>query len=118
MSTPQYLYRASISPGALEEVRTISRQMVDVTEDEPGVRAYRWYVDEDAMELVVSEEFDDEAAIWDHFDKDSEHGLFSKLRQVTTNERMIFLGEASERLRDNLAENNTEFYDSIAGFRR
>jgi quinol monooxygenase YgiN len=95
----EVIARIKIRPGQLEGFKAQAAELLRLTrEQDTKTLRYDWYIDENAMECEVHEDYVDEAGMFEHnaHVKDARAVLFDK---YAYDHQMSFFGEISDKLR-------------------
>lgn len=67
MEQIHYLVEFSVKPGKLEQFKDVANWFIEKCEaEEPGTKAYRWYLSDDQTKCYLHEAFDDSAGLVAH----------------------------------------------------
>jgi quinol monooxygenase YgiN len=106
-----------VKPGRLEEFRTLTGEMVQFTEREPGVLAYERYISEDGKVVHVYERYLDSAAAVAHL-LAFEQAFGGRFAGLVERKRFMVFGAASDALRRILDRYGATYASYLDGFRR
>lgn len=118
MSTPvSWHLMLKVREGQLEALRSLAREMVESTQQEPGTLSYEWSLSEDGTECHLYERYVSSEAAMVHL------GTFgSKFAERFSGcldmQSIHVYGELSEELRAAHAEFGASFLGTLAGFTR
>jgi quinol monooxygenase YgiN len=108
----------NIHEGKLAEVEAIARQMVAVSESEPGTLGYHFLLSADRTRCRLIEGYTNADAITAHFNGPAVRELVPQLAQVATPARMEIYGEPGPQVAALAAAFGAETFTSWCGFDR
>ena len=114
-------YELTINPGSAEELRNIAKQMTAVNSiGEPDTLLYDVYINEEKSLLTFWHTQKDSDALLFHADRFSKGNFVSQIMEHTSNYKLAFYGNVSQKAKQWMADNNFEadFYEYIDGFQR
>ncbi len=100
------------------EFEAVARQMVAVSETEPGTLAYHFVLSADRKLCRLVEGYADAAAITAHFNGPAVQQLVPKMMQVATATRMEIYGDPGPQVAGMAAAFGAEVFTSWEGFDR
>jgi len=117
MSTEiSWLLVVAIQPGQLDDFRSVARDLIASTQNEPGTLAYEWNLSEDHSVCHIYERYRDSAAIVAHvqnFGKFAER-FIAACRPV----RFDVYGTVSAEAKDLIKDLGPAYYSQLGGFSR
>jgi len=108
----------NIHGGKFAEFEAIVRQMVAVSEQEPGTLGYHFTLSSDRKRCRLIEGYTDIAAITAHFNGPAVQQLVPQLMQVATPTRMEFYGDPGPQVAAMAAAFGAEVFTAWEGFDR
>ena len=106
----------AVRDGQVDAFRSVMKEMVAATKNEPGTLVYEWFLTADGKTCHINEHFRDTAAHAAHgegFNKFAERFLAC----VEVKEMTVF-GDPEDAARERLAGLKPEYIGAIGGFRR
>ncbi len=108
----------NIHEGKFAEFEAIAKQMVAVSEKEPGTLAYHFVLSADRSRCRLVEGYTDAAAINAHFNGPAVQQFVPLMLQVATATRMEIYGDPGPQVRATAAAFGAEVFTSWEGFDR
>ena len=106
-----------LTPGKLDDFRTLTNEMVEATKDEPGALVYERFISDDEETVWVYERYRNSEAAVEHLKKFA--SLFGpRFSTMVTRERFTVFGSPSNELREILDGMDATYLDHLAGFSR
>lgn len=106
-----------IKAGRKSEFRTLTREMVDATKEEPGALIYERFIDSDQNLVYVHERYVDSDSAAEHL-LNFRQKFGKRFSDVVDRERFTVFGSPSEQLIQLLDGFNAEFVGPFDGFSR
>jgi len=107
-----------IHDGKFAEFEKIARQMVEVSEKEPGTLGYHFVLSADRRRCRLVEGYTDAAAITAHFNGPAVQQFVPQMIQVATPTRMEIYGDPGPEVRAMAANFGAEIFTAWEGFDR
>ena len=108
----------NIHEGKFAEVESLARQMVAVSESEPGTLGYHFLLSADRTRCRLVEGYTDADAITAHFNGPAVQNYVPQLLQVATPTRMEIYGDPGPQVAAMAAAFGAELFTSWLGFDR
>ena len=108
----------NIHEGKFAEVESLARQMVAVSESEPGTLGYHFLLSADRTRCRLVEGYTDAGAITAHFNGPAVQNYVPQLLQVATPTRMEIYGDPGPQVAAMAAAFGAEIFTSWSGFDR
>ena len=108
----------NIHEGKLAEFEAIARQMVAVSQQEPGTLGYHFLLSADPTRCRLIEGYTDAAAIAAHFNGPAVQEFVPKMLQVSSDSRMEIYGDPGPQVSAMAAGFGAEIFTSWNGFDR
>ena len=108
----------NIHEGKFAEVESLARQMVAVSESEPGTLGYHFLLSADRTRCRLVEGYTDAGAITAHFNGPAVQNYAPQLLQVATPTRMEIYGDPGPQVAGMAAAFGAELFPSWLGFDR
>ena len=112
------LVELNIHEGKLPEVESLARQMVAVSEAEPGTLGYHFLLSGDRTRCRLIEGYIDANAITAHFNGPAVQKLVPQLLQVATVTRMEIYGDPGPQVAAMAGSLGAEIFTAWEGFDR
>ena len=107
-----------IHDGKFAEFEALAKQMVEVSENEPGTLAYHFVLSADRKHCRLVEGYADTAAVTAHFQGPAVQQLVPQLLKIATPTLMEFYGDPGPEVRAMAASFNAGIFAAFAGFDR
>ena len=108
----------NIHEGKLDEFERIARQMVSVSEHEPGTLGYHFLLSADRKSCRLVEGYTDADAITGHFNGPAVQQYVPQMLQVATPTRMEIYGDPGPQVAAMAAAFGAEIFTAWQGFDR
>ena len=108
----------NIHEGKFAEVESLARQMVAVSESEPGTLGYHFLLSANRTRCRLVEAYTDAGAITAHFNGPAVQNYVPQLLQVATPTRMEIYGDPGPQVAAMAAAFSAELFTSWLGFDR
>jgi len=117
-SRVRLLVDLDIHEGKFAEFETLAKQMVRVSEQEPGTLGYHFVLSADRKRCRLVEGYTDAAAITAHFAGPAVQQLVPQLIKIATPTRMEIYGEPGPQVRQMATAFGAEIFAAWEGFDR
>jgi quinol monooxygenase YgiN len=117
-SRVRLLVDLNIHDGKLDEFERIARQMVAVSEQEPGTLGYHFVLSADLKSCRLVEGYTDADAITAHFNGPAVQQLVPLMLQVATPTRMEIYGDPGPKVTTMAGSFGAQVFTSYCGFDR
>ena len=107
-----------IHEGKFAEFAAIAKQMVAVSEQEPGTLNYKFYLSVDRKQCRLVEDYTDQDAITAHFRGRAVQQLVPQLIQFCSPKSMESYGDPGSEVRAMASAFGAQFFDPWEGFDR
>jgi quinol monooxygenase YgiN len=107
-----------IHQGKFAEFEAIAKQMVAVSEQEPGTLNYKFYLSADRVQCRLVEGYTDQNAILTHFKGPAVQTLVPQLVRHCTPKRMEFYGNPGSEVSAMASAFGAQFFGPSEGFDR
>ena len=107
-----------IHPGKFDEFEAITKQMVTVSEQEPGTIAYHFVLSADHSRARLIEGYTDAAAVAAHFNGPAVQQLVPQLMRIATPARMEIYGDPGPQVATMAGAFGAEVFTAWEGFDR
>jgi quinol monooxygenase YgiN len=120
MSTPRIrlLVGLDIHDGKFAEFEALAKQMVAVSEAEPGTLGYHFVLSDDRKHCRLVEGYTDAAAVLAHFQGRAVQEFVPQLLKVSTPTLAEFYGDPGPEVREMAARINATMFAAFEGFDR
>jgi quinol monooxygenase YgiN len=115
--TVSFLYEVAVKPGQVDELRTLTSELVDSAQAETGALIYEWSLSDDASVAHVEERYADSTATMSHLAKFRETFLQRFLAAVEPR-RLVVYGAPSDQVKEALRATNPVYMSAFEGFAR
>jgi quinol monooxygenase YgiN len=113
----QYTIEWTLKPGGADAFKQLAQSAIDaVRENEPGMKGYQWYFNEDGTKSYLSEWFDNSGALLEHLGNVGP--ILPQFFDVSEITAFQVLGDLSPEARKAVAELNAEVHGFWSGFVR
>jgi quinol monooxygenase YgiN len=111
-----FVLELEVKPGQIDDLRTVMREMLDLTRAEPGTLNYEWFLSDDGTSCHIFERYADSGAVLVHGTTFPENlnARFLAFKPA----RLTVYGNASESLREALSAFEPTFMEPLGGFLR
>ncbi len=110
-----WILQLAVKPGKLGEFTTLMQEMVDSTGNEPGARAYEWFITDDESQVHIYERYADSDATLAHLGSFGENFAERFLGAVDPTGFAVY-GSPSDALREGLAALGPTYLGPFGGF--
>lgn len=118
MSTPvSWNLQLAVSEGRLDDFRSLMREMVESTEEEPGALAYEWFIDVEGSTCHIIERYADSGAAMVHLGNFGSKFADRFLACVQPTALSVY-GDPSDELRGALDGFGATYLGPFGGFAR
>lgn len=107
-----------IHEGKFADFEALAKEMVAVSELEPGTLNYKFYLNADRKQCRLVEGYSDQAAITEHFKGRAVQNLVPQLIQFCTPKRMEFYGDPGAEVTTMASAFGAQFFGTFEGFDR
>ena len=111
-----FVLELEIKPGQIDALRTVMREMVDLTRLEPGTLNYEWFLSDDGASCHIYERYADSGAVLAHGTTFPENLNERFIAFQPT--RLTVYGRANEAAREAVSALAPTFLQPLGGFVR
>jgi quinol monooxygenase YgiN len=111
-----WILEVAILPGQLKNFRAVARDLIAVTQSEPGTRAYEWNLSDDKTVCHIFERYQNSDALVAHVQS---FGSFAqRFMQACRPTRFDVYGSPNEEAKAALADFHPVYFSPLGGFSR
>ena len=111
-----WIVEVAILPGQLENFRAVARDLIAVTELEPGTLGYEWNLNDDGNVCHIYERYQNSEAALLHLRSFSSFAV--RFEQTCHQTRFAVYGAPSEGLKAAMADFGALYFSLLGGFSR
>jgi quinol monooxygenase YgiN len=111
-----FVLELAVKPGQIDDLRTVMREMVDLTQAEPGTLNYEWFLSDDGANCHIHERYADSEAVLAHGATFPEN-LYERFLAFQPT-RLAVYGRANEAVREAVSAFAPAFLQPLGGFVR
>lgn len=113
----QYLIEWSIKPGGLDSFKTLAQNFSEQVEaNEPGMKGYQWYFNDDESKSYLSEWYTDSEALLTHLQNVAD--ALPEILNYCDITRFDVFGNPTPAAKEALEAFGVQFYGFFSGFAR
>ena len=107
----------ALSPGKVDEFRSLMNEMIASTKEEPGTLSYSWFISDDASQVHIYERYVDSDAVMAHMATFGER-FAARFMAAVSPTRFCIFGSPSAEVKALGDQFGASYYPPFGGFAR